>query len=115
MENVEAGMANAAALQGGDEGILVDQRRACGIGENHARLHARKFGGSEEPARLVIEREIHRNDVGSRQQFFEANEWRARSWQAVPGDRVHAEPAAMRKTSLPMPPRPITPSVLPRS
>src|SRR5206468_10420202 len=51
--------------------------------------------GIDDAARLVVEREVERNDVGARKERIEVDERhpRIRPRRAVPGDHLHADAA----------------------
>src|SRR6516225_9719151 len=102
VKHVETGMADAAARQSVNERGLVDQRGARGVDEDDARSHARELGFTE----MTSDRAKSSSS--------------ATSGASGRGDRFQAitsmpSPRPIRRTSLPMPPSPITPSVLPRS
>src|SRR5215510_4407942 len=95
MEDIEPGAPDLAALETLDQRRLVDERAARGVDENGARLQAGDARGIDDAARLVVEREIERNDIGARQQGVEVDERHAgvRAWRPVPGDHLHADAA----------------------
>ena len=96
VENVEAGMAQPAAAERGDQGLFVDERPARGIDQDRARLHASKPSGVEQAARLIVEDKVQRNHVGACQQRVEINQRNLcpGSGRSIPGDHLHADPCA---------------------
>jgi len=92
-EYIEAGMTDVTAPQPVDECALIDQRTACRIDENHARLHACHMLRTEKSARSVIERKMHRDHVGPHQKSVERNQWLVQTLGAVPCQHFHAETA----------------------
>ena len=67
LEHVEAGAADPARLQGGEERILGHHSAARGIDYERGRLHQRKFPGADDPPGLVVERGVHGDRVHLRQ------------------------------------------------
>jgi hypothetical protein len=94
VKHVESGVTNAAAGEPIEKRRLIDQGGARRIDHDHTRLHARDVLRPDKSARLVAEREIERDRVGTRQQFVERDERIAGTLRAVPGDDVHAKAAA---------------------
>src|SRR5262245_31875575 len=95
MEDIEPGTPDLAAPKPFDQRRLVDERAARGVDQDHAAFHAGDARGIDDAARLVVEREIERNDIGTRQQGIEVDERHAivRAWRPVPGDHLHANAA----------------------
>src|SRR5579863_3391680 len=93
VKHIEPGMADAAGAQRIDEGRLIDQAGAGGIDENHAGFHRCELSGPKKAARLVVERQGHRDDIGARQLFVERHERLSRLRLAIPGDDFHADAA----------------------
>ena len=63
-EDVERGARDLARADRVDERVLVDQPAARGVDDAHAVPHPRERRGVEQPPRLVVEREVERDDVG---------------------------------------------------
>lgn len=62
--DVEGGAAEVAALEGLDEGVLVDDLAPCGVDEDGAWLHGGEGGDIEEVASLGGERGVEGDEVG---------------------------------------------------
>ena len=66
-EDVERGACDLALAHRGGERLLVDELPARRVHDPHARPHPLDRGRVHEPARLLREREVQREEVGRRQ------------------------------------------------
>ena len=104
MKNVEAGMADVAALERVDEGRFVDKRAARGVDQDHAGLGAREALRVEETAGLIVERKMQRDHVGARQQLVEIDQRHAGVGARASGSR-RSPPCRCRARCAPPPGR----------
>ena len=70
-EHVEGGAGHLAGPNGRDERLLVDQVAPRRVDDANAVLHPLERRGVEQPLRLVVEREVERDDVGLRVDLLE--------------------------------------------
>ena len=63
-EDVERGARHLARANRVGERLLVDEPAPRGVDDAHAVLHLRERLGVEEPARLVVQRKVERDEVG---------------------------------------------------
>ncbi len=85
----------------GDERVLVDEAAPGRVDDAHAVLHLLERRRVEEPARLVVQREVERDDVGLRVDLLErAGRLDPELAEAIGGDervvRDHAHPEPER-------------------
>jgi D-serine deaminase-like pyridoxal phosphate-dependent protein len=97
VEHVEPGAGNRVAAESLDERGFVDQRPARGVDQVGGRPHQGEFVRAHDAARSVAELEVHRNDVGRREQLMLVDESHANLGSTLglkvlaPGDDVHPE------------------------
>jgi hypothetical protein len=97
-EGVEAGAGDAAVLERGSQGVLVDERAARGVDQERGRLHRGEEARPDEPAGLVGQWRVQRHDVRPLRQLLEAGRLGAGGADRLVGDHrvmcnhVHADP-----------------------
>ncbi|EPD60421.1 hypothetical protein HMPREF1211_05170 [Streptomyces sp. HGB0020] len=70
VEHVDARAGDTALVQGGEQGVLVDDRGARGVDQVGGGLEEREFGGAEQAAGAVAEDQVDRDEVAARQQLL---------------------------------------------
>ena len=63
-EHIECGARDLPRANGVGERLLVDEPAPSGVDDAHTVLHLRERLGVEEPARLVVQRKVERDEVG---------------------------------------------------
>ena len=82
--HVERGAAEMAGIERGDERLLVDQRAARSVDEVGALFHLGEGFGVHQAARRRLQRRVHRDEIGARQQIVKAH-----GFDAGRGRRIH--------------------------
>src|SRR5690242_20884739 len=86
-------MTNMAAFERRNQCGLVGQRSARCVDVYDALLHPGDTFGREKSARLVSKRQVHRHDIGAREQRVDVNEWYVDLGvsRAIPADYIRSE------------------------
>ena len=97
-EDVDRGAGEPARLERLDQRLLVDELAAGGVDQARAVLHLRERLGADHAARLVVQRQVERDEVGAREHALERvaldpglAEALGRDERVV-GDDVHLQP-----------------------